>query len=89
MVRDDGCTTAEERVSTFRGIECCLASRGFEVFSSVEPGIDGPHSGSNHRDGEPQATECDYRERVAREGKQYPDLDNRDRDPGSRRPESE
>ena len=38
----------EESVSTFGGIERRLVPGGFEVLSSVESGINGPHSGPDH-----------------------------------------
>jgi len=66
----------EENVSTFGGIEGCLASRVLEVFSAVEFGVNRPHSGSDHRHGGTQASEHDGDQRIPRPRQRYPDLDS-------------
>ena len=83
------CTAGEQGASTFERMESSLGPRVLEVFSSVEPGIDGPHSGSDHRNGGPHAREGDRGERVPWKGKESPDLENSNRDSSYGRPKSE
>ena len=66
-----------------------LASWGLEVLSSVEAGIEGPDSGSDHRYCEPQAGKRDYGQRVAGGGEEYPGLDKGNRNSGQWRPKAE
>ncbi len=67
-------------------MERCLASRVFEVLSAVKSGINGPHSGSDHRHrgAQPSQHDCGQRKRRA----EYPDLYNGNRDAGYWRPEA-
>ncbi len=69
-------------------MERCLVSRIFEVLSAVEPGIDGPHSGSDHRHRQAQTSQHDCGQRIAQRRQEYPDLDNGNRDSGDWRPEA-
>ena len=89
MVGAPGCTAGEESVSTFGGIERCLASGVFEVLSSVESGIDGPHAGSDHRRGGSKDSHYDCRQRMRRARKEYPDTNDGNRDSGEWRPKAE
>lgn len=89
MVRAAGCTAGEEGVSTFGGIQRWLASRVFEVLSSVEPGIDGPCAGSDHRCGGSKDGHYDSRQRMRRAHKEYPEASDGNRDSGEWRPKAE
>ncbi len=64
-------------------------SRIFEVLSAVEPGIDGPHAGSDHRRGGAQASQHDRNQPIIRPRQGYPDLDSSNRDAGDWRPQAE
>jgi len=72
----------------FWGIEGFLISRVFEVFSAVELGVNGPHSGSDHRYCEAQATQHDGDQPIPRPRQPYPDLDNGNRNSGQWRPKA-
>jgi hypothetical protein len=72
----------EESVSTFGGIERRLVPGGFEVLSSVESGINGPHSGPDHRNGGSEDSHYDCRQRMRRARKEYPDANDGNRDSG-------
>ncbi len=74
--------------SYFWGIERCLVSRVLEVLSSVESGVNGPQSGSDHRHRGAQASQHDCGQRIAQRRQEYPDLDNGNRDAGYWRPEA-
>ena len=63
-------------------------ARVLEVFSSVESGVNGPQSGSDHRHCGAQASQHDGDQRISRRRQQYPDLDNGNRDAGYWRPEA-
>jgi hypothetical protein len=64
---------------TFWGIKSCLVSRVLEVFSAVEFGINGPHSGSDHRHRGAQASQHDGDQPIPRPRQRYPDLDSSNR----------
>ena len=51
-------------------------SQVFEVLSAVKLGINGPHSGSDHRHRGAQASQHDCGQRIAQRRPKYPDLDN-------------
>ena len=63
-------------------------SRVLEVLSAVKSGINGPQSGSDHRDRGAQASQQDGDQRIAQRRQEYPDLDNGNRDAGYWRPEA-
>ena len=88
MVGVPGGSSRRERISTF-GRSGRLASRVFEVLSSVEPGIDGPHAGSDHRRGGSKDRHYDCRQRMRRARKEYPDANDGNRDSGEWRPKPE
>jgi hypothetical protein len=71
----------------FGGFESCLVSRVLEVLSSVELGINGPQSGSDHRHSGAQATQHDSHQRIPRPRQRYPDLDSSNRNSRDWRPE--
>jgi hypothetical protein len=61
--------------------------RVFEVLSAVKSGIDGPHSGSDHRHRQAEASQHNWGQRNPR-GQEYPELNQGNRDPGCWRPEA-
>lgn len=71
----------------FGGFESCLVSRVLEVLSSVELGINGPQSGSDHRHSGGQASQQDGDQRISRPRQRYPDLDSSNRNSRDGRPE--
>ena len=86
MVGAAGGTAGEESVSTFGR----LVARIFEVLSSIEPGINGPHSGSDHRHCSSKDSHYDRRQRVARAHREaYPDPDDSNHGSRHRRPKAE
>ncbi len=68
-------------------MERCLVSRVFEVLSAVELGVNGPHSGSDHRHCAAQASQHDGDQRIPRPRQRYPDLDSSNRNSRDWRPE--
>jgi len=65
----------------------CLASRVLKVRSSVESGVNGPQSGSDHRHRGAQASQHDGNQRIPRPRQRYPDLDSCNRNSRDWRPE--
>ena len=63
-------------------------SRVLEVLSSVESGVNGPQSGSDHRHCGAQASQQDGGQRISRPRQEYPDLDRSNRNSGEWRPQS-
>ena len=59
------------------------------MLSSVKLGINRPNSGADHRQRGTQASQHDGDQRTFKTCKQYPNLDNGDRDAGERRPQAE
>ncbi len=76
-----------EGVRYFWMMERCLVSRVFEVLSAVELGVNGPHSGSDHRHCAAQASQHDGDQRIPRPRQRYPDLDSSNRNSRDWRPE--
>ena len=72
----------------FGGFESCLVSRVLEVLSSVELGVDGPQSGSDHRHCGGQASQQDGDQRIPRPRQRYPDLDSSNRTSRDWRPKA-
>ena len=64
-------------------------SRVLEVLSSIESGVNGPQSGSDHRHCGAQASQHDGHQPIRRPRQQYPDLDSSDRDSRDWRPKAE
>ena len=62
-------------------------SRVLQVFTTVEFGINRPHSGSDHRHGGAQASQHDGDQRIPRPRQRYPDLDSCNRNSRHWRPE--
>ena len=62
-------------------------ARILEVLSSVKLGINGPHSGPDHRHSGAQASQHDGHQRIPRPRQRYPDLDSSDRNSRDWRPE--
>ena len=79
----------EEKVSTFGGIERRLSSGVLQVLSAVEPGIDRPHAGSDHRRAGSKDSHYDCRQRMRRARKEYPAANDGNRDSGEWRPKAE
>ncbi len=71
------------------GLKHFLASRVFEVLSAVESGINGPHSGSDHRHCSSEDSHYDCRQRMRRARKEYPDANDGNRDSGDWRPKAQ
>ena len=63
-------------------------SRVLEVLSSVESGVNGPQSGSDHRHCGAQASQHDGDQRISRRRQQYPGLDSSNRNSGEWRPKA-
>ena len=63
-------------------------SRVLEVLSSVESGVNGPQSGSDHRHCGAQASQQDGGQRISRPRQEYPDLDSSNRNSGEWRPQA-
>jgi hypothetical protein len=63
-------------------------SRVLEVLSSVESGVNGPQSGSDHRHCGAQASQHDGDQPITRPRQQYPDLDSSNRDSRDWRPQA-
>jgi hypothetical protein len=71
----------------FGGIEYGLVSRVLEVLSAVELGVNGPHSGSDHRHSGAQDSKHDDHQRIPRPRQRYPDLGSSNRNSRDWRPE--
>jgi hypothetical protein len=70
------------------GIECGLVSRVLEVLSSVEFGVNGPHTGSDHRHRGAEASQHDGDQPITRPRQRYPGLDSSNRNSRDRRPKA-
>ena len=72
----------------FWRMEPCLVSRVLEVLSSVESGVNGPQSGSDHRHCGAQTSQQDGDQRISRPRQEYPDLDSSNRNSRDWRPQA-
>ena len=62
---------------------------GFEVLSSINLGVNGPHSGPDHRYCDTQASQHNRSQRIAQRRETYPDFDKGNRNSGYRRPQAQ
>ena len=59
------------------------------MLPSVKSGINGPHSGPDHRHRQAQTGQHDCGQRILRQRQEYPDLDKGNRNSGYWRPQAE
>ena len=78
-----------ERALVLLGGRTLSSVGGFEVFSAVKSGINGPHSGPDHRHGGSKDSHYDCRQRMRRARKEYPDANDGSRNSGYWRPKAE